>query len=150
MYKLYMIMALFLALAGSADAQAKNPFKSKEFWLGTLVEVGSAMFDAHTTNIYVKNCKRLYNGVGCGETNPLLGKYPSPARVYLTGAAFIGGKRLLIAWIWKQNQENGRIASAVSAGGHAAFHVYYGNRNLKLNRTLKRGVCPARGAGCAE
>ena len=140
-------LILLLVMAIPVGAQHKNPFKSWEFWAGTAVEVGAAVFDARTTNNYLRVCRQNFNNVGCWETNPILGRYPSPKRVYITGTAFIAGKRLLIAWAWKKNPKMGRGLNIASATAHTIFHVSYGISNIDNKEDLQR-ICGSWETGC--
>lgn len=135
--KLLSVLCL-LALVSSSGCGVKA-FKSKKFWAETAVISGAATYDGITTNNLLKRCP-----TECYETNPLLGQRPSTPKIFLTGLAFHGLKRLVIALVWQADPELGTRLSTADAVVSTTYHVTFGIHNSKM---CPRGEFPA-GGGC--
>ncbi len=118
-----LIITAILLLFSGCSAKA---FKSKRFWVEASVVAAAAVTDGVTTQQYLRRCATCY------ETNPLLGRRPSATRIYLTGAAIHGLKKLAIAAIWQRNERAGRRLSTADAVVSGLFHGVYAVHNTRL------------------
>ena len=122
--KILCLFFLFSTLAFTEDYSSSKPKHTadRNFWLITAGQFTATVYDIETTRCFLHN-------PGWEESNPLLGKHPSDARVYgtlllqaglIAGAGYVlKGRKNFLNKVWW-------VPQAYATG----MHVRAGSRNI--------------------
>lgn len=126
----------------------KNRVADWKFWLGVSLLAGATIADAESTKRGLDRCP------GCSEGNPLFGRRPGRARLYLQGGAMTAAGVVVSYYIKKRSTERGEGNQAlwmIPIGLETGLHTWATIHNMRIQpHQNSNSTCPALGAGCLQ
>lgn len=129
---------LFTRVAAAADTIKTQPKTGRDFWALVMVGNVAKAVDIESTQRWMRR------DPGFRETNPLLPRRPTRARMY---AQFLGGGLLVDYAAWRLRRAGHRNWARMIQFGQTGLSIYCAQYNLRHAPSSAGGVAPLPAVG---